>query len=88
MSDSQTLIDFPCYFPIKIMGEMQEAFSATIVELIQKHVPEFNTSNVEMRPSSAAKYISLTCSVYVVSKEQLDDIYRSLSSHPMVKVVL
>lgn len=82
------LIDFPCTFPIKVMGETHENFSATIVETIQTLVPTFTSAHVEMRASSAGKYISLTCSVDVVSQDQLDDIYRILSSHPLVKFAL
>jgi len=84
----ETLIEFPCDFPIKVMGETHDAFATTIVEVIRALQPEFDASKVEMRASSAGKYISLTCTVYVTSKTQLDDIYRSLTSHPAVKFVL
>ena len=82
------LIEFPCAFPIKVLGETHHTFSITIIELIQTIVPEFNANHVEMRASSSAKYISLTCTVYVISQAQLDDIYRLLSAHPMVKFTL
>ena len=70
------------------MGESHENFSATIVEIIQALVPTFTAEHVQMRASSAGKYISLTCSVDVVSQDQLDDIYRVLSAHPLVKFAL
>ncbi|MBC7697026.1 MAG: DUF493 domain-containing protein [Bacteroidia bacterium] len=82
------LIDFPCEFPIKVMGEMQESFTETIIGLIQTIVPAFSAKNVEMRASSGGKYISLTCTVHVVSQAQLDDIYRVISAHPLVKFSL
>ena len=82
------LIDFPCSFAIKVMGETHESFSATIIELIQTLVPAFTAEHVEMRASSAGKYISLTCSVYVISQDQLDDVYRALTAHPLVKFAL
>jgi len=82
------LIDFPCDFPIKVMGETQDTFSQTIIDLIQTIVPSFNAAHVEMKASSAGKYISLTCTVHVVSQEQLDSIYRLLSSNPLVKFAL
>ncbi len=59
-----------------------------MVKTIRHLLPDFDESSIEMRGSSGGKYISLTCSVYVTSKPQLDDIYRALTSHPMVKVVL
>lgn len=84
----ETLIEFPCDFPIKVMGETHDAFSNTIVEVIRQHAPDFDASGIEMRASSGGRYISLTCTVPVTSKPQLDDIYRALTSHPSVKVVL
>ncbi|ACT51778.1 HP0495 family protein [Methylovorus glucosotrophus] len=88
MADQDTLIEFPCDFPIKVMGETHENFSDTVVDVIRVHAPEFDATRVEMRASSGGRYISLTCYVYVTSKPQLDDIYRALTSHPSVKVVL
>lgn len=85
---TETLIEFPCDFPIKVMGETHVDFTNEIIKTIQPLVPEFDSSKVEMRGSSGGKYISLTCTVYVTSKPQLDNIYRALTSHPMVKVAL
>ncbi|PKO25454.1 MAG: hypothetical protein CVU35_04075 [Betaproteobacteria bacterium HGW-Betaproteobacteria-8] len=88
MAEQETLIEFPCDFPIKVMGETRDEFTQTIIEVIQMHSADFDASKVEMRASSAGKYLSLTCTVFVTSKPQLDDIYRALTSHPLVKVVL
>lgn len=87
-TQEETLIEFPCHFPIKVMGETHADFSLEITRVIQGHAPAFDASQIEIRGSSNGKYISLTCLVYVTSKPQLDDLYRSLTSHPMVKVVL
>ena len=88
MADQETLLEFPCEFPIKVMGETRDGFADTIVDVVRQHAPDFDASHVEMRPSSTGKYLSLTCTVTATSKAQLDDLYRALSSHPMVKVVL
>ncbi|NOT16126.1 MAG: DUF493 domain-containing protein [Methylotenera sp.] len=82
------LIDFPCLFPIKVMGETHDTFTTVIAQMIQTIVPNFTAEHIEMRASSAGKYISLTCSVYVTSQAQLDDIYRILTAHPLVKFAL
>jgi len=82
------LIDFPCDFPIKVMGEMQAGFADTITGLIQTVQPTFSAANIEMRASSGGKYISLTCHVHVASQEQLDAVYRLISAHPLVKFSL
>lgn len=84
----ESLITYPSDFPIKIMGVMQDDFASTMVELVQLHDPDFHAGKMEMRPSSKGTYLSLTVSVRATSREQLDNLYRALSSHPMVKVVL
>lgn len=84
----ESLIEYPSDFPIKIMGAMQEQFAQTMVELVQKHDPEFHAGKMEMRPSSKGNYLALTVTVRATSREQLDNLYRELSSHAMVKVVL
>jgi putative lipoic acid-binding regulatory protein len=87
-TSSETLIEFPCHFPIKVMGEIHDEFTSTVIEIIKQKNGKFDPSTIEMKGSSEGRYISLTCFVYVTSKPELDDIYRSLSSHPMIKVVL
>lgn len=84
----ESLIDYPSDFPIKVVGNMHDTFAQTIVEVVTVHDPEFHAGKVEMRPSSAGNYLSLTLTVRATSREQLDDLYRALSSHPMVKFVL
>jgi len=88
MSEQESLIEFPCDFPIKVMGEMRDDFTEVIVAEIRKQLPDFDLSKVEMRASSGGKYISLTCTVHVTSKPQLDNIYRALTAHPLVKITL
>ena len=88
MSEQDTLLEFPCDFPIKVMGEMRDDFAEIIVAEIRKQLPDFDSNRVEMRASSGGKYISLTCTVHVYSRPQLDDIYRALTAHPMVKITL
>ncbi len=84
----ETLIEFPCDFPIKVMGETHADFANEMIKAIQGVIPSFDASQIEMRGSSGGKYISLTCTIHVTSKPQLDNIYRALTSHKMVKVVL
>lgn len=82
------LIDYPCEFPIKIMGAARDDFALTMVDLIVVHDPAFHIGKISVRASAQGNYLGLTATVQATSREQLDDIYRSLSSHPMVKVVL
>jgi len=84
----ESLIEYPSDFPIKIMGMTHDAFAQTMVEVVQLHDPTFHAGKMEMRPSSKGSYLSLTVTVRATSREQLDNLYRSLTAHPMVKVVL
>jgi len=85
---AETLLDFPCDFPLKVMGAAKEGFAQAVVEVVTRHAPDFDAAQVQMRPSKAGNYLSLTCTVHAVSQAQLDALYRELTSHPMVKVVL
>lgn len=87
-SSDESPITYPCDFPIKIMGVTQDAFAQTMVDLVRLHDPAFDAGKMEMRPSTKGNYLSLTVTVRAISREQLDNLYRALSSHPMVKVVL
>ncbi|MDQ6619601.1 MAG: DUF493 domain-containing protein [Pseudomonadota bacterium] len=84
----ESLLVFPCAFPIKVMGLTQDSFAQTMVAVVQKHAPDFDARSLEMRASSAGKYLSLTCTINATSRDQLDALYRELSSHPMVTMVL
>ena len=84
----ESLLEFPCNFDIKVMGESVESFSESMIKIIKKQDENFNESRIEMKGSSNGKYISLTCNVYVTSQEQLDKIYMDLSKNPMTKFVL
>ena len=83
-----TLLEFPCAFPIKIMGARVEGFAQAVLEVVTVHAPDFDGAAMEMRPSTKGNYLSITCTVNATSQAQLDDLYRALTSHPMVKVVL
>ncbi|WP_018152806.1 YbeD family protein [Leeia oryzae] len=85
--NQETLLTFPCAFPLKIMGLRTDEFTQVIVDVVKVHAPDFDASTVEMRASGSGNYISLTCTITATSKPQLDDLYRALSSHPLVKVV-
>ena len=83
-----TLIDFPCDFPIKIMGARVDGFAQAVVEVVLRHDAGFDAARMEMRPSRKGNYLALTCTVRAISQQQLDALYQELTSHPMVKVVL
>jgi putative lipoic acid-binding regulatory protein len=85
---AQSLIDYPCRFPIKVMGANADGFVRAVTEIARRFDPAFDASEIELRPSSGSKYLGVTITINATSREQLDELYRTLSTHPMVKVVL
>jgi len=85
---ADTLLEFPTDFPLKIMGRAKDGFAQMVHDIVLKHAPDYDGSKMELRPSSAGKYLSVTCVINATSKEQLDALYRELSSHPDVTMVL
>ena len=81
-------LEFPCEFPIKIMGRTRDGFAQTIADVVTRHAPDFDPASLEMRTSSAGNYLSLTATVNATSREQLDALYRELVAQPMVAMVL
>lgn len=85
MSEGQeTLLEFPCRFPIKAAGRAGEGFDALVVEIVRSHVPDMSEAAVTSRQSSGGKWVSVTVVIEARSKDQLDAIYRELSAHDNV----
>lgn len=83
-----SLIDYPSDFPIKVMGCNADGFEHAINALARQFDPFFDASTNELRASSGGKYLGITITVTATSREQLDNLYRALSSNALVKVVL
>lgn len=84
----ESLIEYPSAFPIKVMGAKVDGFVHAITEIARQFDPGFDASTVELRDSKAGNYLGITITITATSREQLDELYRTLSTHPMVKVVL
>lgn len=83
-----TLLEYPCDFPVKILGHTRAGFAQAVLEVVRRHAPDFDGSTLEMKASKRGKYLSITCVIRATSREQLDDLYRDLCDHPMVVMVL
>ena len=83
-----SLIEYPCDFPIKILGHTRAGFAQAVLEVVQRHAPDFDGSAMEMKASKRGKYLSITCVIRATSREQLDALYRERCDHPMVVMVL
>ena len=84
----QSLIEYPSRFPIKVMGLNVDGFVHAITSIAAQFDPAFDAATVELRPSKGDKYLGVTVTITATSRAQLDELYRTLSTHPMVKMVL
>ena len=86
--DEPSLIEYPSQFPIKVMGAQVEGFVEAITHIARQFDPGFDAATIEQRPSKGGNYLGLTITVTATSREQLAELYRTLTTHPMVKIVL
>ena len=84
----QSLIEYPCDFPLKILGNTQPGFAQAILGVVKQHAPDFDDASLTMKTSKKGKYLSVTCVIRATSREQLDALYQELCDHPMVVMVL
>ena len=82
------MIEYPCDFPIKVMGARVDGFAEAMAAVAKQFDPGFDPATIEMRPSKAGNYLSITLTIRATDREQLDNLYRALTGHPMVKVAL
>lgn len=83
-----TLLSFPCDFLIKVFGLATEQFEQTVLHIIRQFSVHLREDAILQRSSKGGKYLALSIMVPVESQAQLDDIYRSLSSNPLVIMAL
>ncbi len=88
MNDKKTLIEFPCHFPIKIIGKNTTDFAREIDEIIRKHFPDILEEVIKNQESQRGSYLSITVTVYVHNQLTLDGLYQELTQHPDIKMVL
>lgn len=85
---ADSLIEYPCRFPVKVMGARVDGFVHAVTTVARAFDPTFDATTVELRESKGGNYLGVTITITATSREQLDELYRTLSTHPMVKVVL
>ena len=84
----ETLIEFPCRFPIKVMGKTSSELDLVVVEIVRRHAPDFHEGAMTMRPSKNGNFTAVTVMVDATSKAQLNAIYQDLTQHPHVLMAL
>jgi putative lipoic acid-binding regulatory protein len=84
----ETLLEFPCVFPLKVIGRNVAEFEGDVLTIIQKHVPEVQRENVTRRSSAGNKYLALTITFIADNQMQLDELYLELNRHELVLMTL
>ena len=87
-TESDELFDFPCDFPIKIMGRCDCELETLVVDIVNKHIEEEAGNNITARPSGKGNFISVTVIIRANSREQLDNIYLELTAREEVLMAL
>ncbi len=87
MSD-ETLLEFPCAFPVKAMGRDTPEFHATVRSLVEAHTGALSDDVIQSSLSRNGRFVSITITITARSQQQLDDIYRSLTAHDDVLMAL
>ena len=104
MTEPSSLIEYPCDFPIKIMGHadtlpaqpaicgehscVQQSFTQAVLSIVKRHAPDFDDTSMAIKTSKKGTYLSLTCTIRAVSRSQLDALYQELCDHPAVMMAL
>ncbi|WP_298621867.1 DUF493 domain-containing protein [uncultured Legionella sp.] len=84
----QTLMEFPCDFPVKIMGTNSDTFLEEIKDIVLRHFPEFNMGHLKHKHSNQKNYLAITVTVHALNQQMLDSFYQDLTKHPDIKMVL
>ena len=87
MSDD-SVMEFPCSFPIKLMGRETAVFRQTAREIVEKHTGPLDDDAIESALSRNGRFVSVTITVFAESREQLDNIYRDATAHDDVIMAL
>mgnify|MGYP006265991857 CR=1 FL=1 len=88
LNDSPEGLTFPCTFPIKAMGENDDALRQTVLEIVQRHAPEIAATSLNTAESRSGRFISVTATIRARSRDQLDAIYADLKAHERILATL
>jgi uncharacterized protein len=84
----ESLLTFPCDFPVKIIGEVSEQFESDIIKIVRQHYPNLQDDAIQRQTSKQGTYLALSITVHAISQATLDALYQDLSKHPGTKMVL
>ena len=81
-------MEFPGVFPLKVMGANDDGFEALVLAIVRKHATLAAEKEVSRRLSRGGRFLSLTVHIQAESQAQLDALYRELSAHERVLMML
>ena len=85
---NEALWEFPMHYPLKVMGESRHPMREIVANILLRHVPAFDPSTLSERPSSAGRYVSVSATIYVERKEQINGLYADLAACAEIRMVL
>ena len=88
MANQESLLEFPCRFPVKIMGRNQEEFETVATEIVFRHAELYAGEQITTNASTAGNFLSVTVTIEALSREQLDNIYQDLTDCERVLMAL
>jgi putative lipoic acid-binding regulatory protein len=88
MEESKPVLQFPCDFPLKVIGHNTDDFESFVIEIVHHHVPDLDVTIVDTKLSGGGKYLSVSMNFIADSREQMDALYKELSSYERVVWIL
>jgi putative lipoic acid-binding regulatory protein len=88
VTENGSAFDFPCEVPVKVFGRNTDAFRDVVLAIVRSHFPQLAEEDVAERLSRKDRYVSLTVTVWVESKGQIDALYTELTAHEAVLMLL
>ena len=86
--ENNSILEFPCHFPIKAMGKSADDFDMLILSIVRKYAPDVHDGAIQSRLSRNGNFIAVTVTIMAQNQEQLDSIYHELSAHERVIMAL
>ena len=81
-------LNFPCEYPVKVIGRDEDNFLAFVIELVSRHVPDLALENFTTKTSSGGKYLSVSVTFIAQSRAQVDALYQEFGNHTRIKVAM
>lgn len=85
---NEALWEFPMHYPVKVMGGAEHPLREIVAAILQRHAPGFDPATLTEKPSSGGKYVSVTATVYVERKEQINGMYADFAARTEIRMVL